>query len=162
MEYFSKIKRNEGNPSIPGEKLKNEYSIRIDKNGHKAVYQSGKTNLYEKIQSHEESCRLENILKRAQLGDRSGLKEGGIYGDFTVVPTSLAERQNTIIRIQNEFNKLPIEERKKYDFSVEKFIAVQSELAQQEAEKPVENPVIKPIENPVIKPIEKPVETVEN
>ena len=39
------------------------------------------------------------------------------------MPTSLAEMQNAIITIENEFNKLPLETRLKFNQSAEKYIS---------------------------------------
>ena len=66
---------------------------------------------------------IENILQRAQLGDEEALNRvNAQYLDTTDMPKTLAEAQNKIISIKNEFEKLPVDMRRQFDFSPEKYI----------------------------------------
>ena len=100
-----------------------KYEVTVDKKGHKTLKQNGYTNTYAKIQEALESTLIENILMRAKLGDEEALNRvQAQYLDTTDMPKTLAEAQNKIISIKNEFEKLPIDLRRQFDFSPEKYI----------------------------------------
>lgn len=106
-----------------GSKFHDNWEVTIDERGHKTLMQSGSTNTYAKIQEHLEETLIENILQRAALGDEEALNRvNAQYLDTTDMPKTLAEAQNKIISIKNEFEKLPIELRRQFDFSPEKYI----------------------------------------
>lgn len=122
--FYSKTKKRPTERLNVGEKEKTTYSMAVDKNGHKELKETGKTNFYEKIQENAETCKIENILKRYQLGDESALNRyTPAWFDASEYPTNLAEAQQAIINLENIFSSLPIEIRKEYDHSAEKFIA---------------------------------------
>lgn len=124
MTVYSRFNRPERMHTEAGRKFKNEYEIKIDEDGHKRVHKSGETNLYERIQEALPDTLIINILDRAAMGDPEALaRHQENYLDATDMPKTLAEAQNTIIRIQNEFEDLPAEVRKKFDFSAEKYVA---------------------------------------
>lgn len=107
-----------GNPYEP------EYNIEFDKNGKKNLVKVGETNTYSLIQESYEATKIENIMRRATEGDPNALNlTNGMYMDITDMPTSLAEMQNFVIKAQNEFDKLPIEIRKKFNMNVSEYIA---------------------------------------
>lgn len=100
------------------------YEVEIDTTGHKHLVKTGKTNTYEKIQASLESTKIETIMRRAAGGDLTALAvTNGQYLDCTDMPHSLAEAQNMLIKLEAQFNKLPLEIRQKYDMSAEKYIA---------------------------------------
>lgn len=121
--YTRTIKRpTEAAPS--GSSEADIYEVEIDTTGHKHLVKTGKTNTYEKIQASLESTKIENIIKRAAGGDLEALAvTNGQYLDCTEMPHSLAEAQNMLIKLEAQFNKLPLEIRQKYDMSAEKYIA---------------------------------------
>lgn len=100
------------------------YEVEIDSTGHKHLVKTGKTNTYEKIQASLESTKIETIMRRAASGDVTALAvTNGQYLDCTEMPHTLAEAQNMLIKLEQQFNKLPLEVRQKYDMSAEKYIA---------------------------------------
>lgn len=106
-----------------GSKFHDNYEVTIDDKGHKTLSQCGSTNTYAKIQEHLEETLIENILQRAQLGDTEALERvNAQYLDCTDMPKTLADAQNKILAIKNEFEKLPIDLRREFDFSPEKYI----------------------------------------
>ena len=108
-----------------GSKMKNDYEIQIDKKGHKELKKIGEHDLYAEIQSYAEEVKIENILARAAAGDDSMLNmRQGFYADITEFPTSLAEAQNSILKLSQGFDKLPAEIREKFDNSKEKFVSL--------------------------------------
>lgn len=106
-----------------GRKYANTYEITIDKNGHKTLNKTGETNTYAMIQEYLEESKIENILKRATEDPTVLEAANGQYIDCTEMPTTLAEAQNLIIRLNTEFDSLPIETKKKFDMSAEKYVA---------------------------------------
>lgn len=106
-----------------GSKFAKEYSMQIDEKGHKTLMKVGETNIYEKIQAGLEDTLIENILTRASMGDTTALdRVQGNYLDCTEMPETLADAQNRILLLKSEFNRLPIELRREYNFSAEEFV----------------------------------------
>ena len=102
-----------------------EYMETIDENGHRTLEKNGETDTYAMIQASLEETKIENIIRKATLGDPTALTQTmGAYIDTTDMPTSLAEMQNTIITIENEFNRLPLATRLKFNQSAEKYISM--------------------------------------
>lgn len=125
MEFFSRVKLPKRKAAPSGSRYGKTYQMTIDKNGHKVLVEDGLTDNYEKIQSHLESTKIENIMQRAMMGDTSGLNQKQpLFMDFRNMPTTLAEAQNMIVKIEEEFNRLPLTVRQKFDHSPEKYIAM--------------------------------------
>lgn len=99
------------------------YHVDIDKNGHKTLKADGKTNRYEKIQSYLEETKIENILARCAIDPYALNQRAGQYVDMVDAPKNLAEYQNIVIKIKNEYEGLPLEQREKFGFSLEKYVA---------------------------------------
>lgn len=98
------------------------YGYEIDKYGQKVLVQTGETNMYEKIQESLEETKIENILKRVAMGDNSIMRPDGIYADLTESPKNLIQARQQMQQLENLWNGLDNEIKRKYDFSVEKFI----------------------------------------
>lgn len=93
------------------------------KNGRKQLTQTGWHNVYEEIQIDAESCKIENILHQVAMGDLSALKaREATYIDATNMPKSLMEAQNLVIRLKDEFDKMPIEVKKEFNNSADKYV----------------------------------------
>ena len=99
------------------------YHVDIDKNGHKRLIPDGKTNRYQKIQSYLEETKIENIIARCAIDPFALNQRAGQYVDMVDAPKTLAEAQNIIIKIKNEFEGLPLDQREKFGNSVEKYVA---------------------------------------
>lgn len=124
MEVYSRFKNRPTEPAPSGEMEEDVYEIQVDVRGHKSLVATGKTNVYEKIQESLEETKIENIIRRALGGDESALAVmHGTYADVREAPKSLAEMQQAIIAANNEFLKLPVEYREKFNHSPEQFIA---------------------------------------
>lgn len=107
-----------------GRKFANEYAMQINEKGHKTLQKVGETNVYEKIQAGLEDTLIENILTRAAMGDSKALNRiQGNYLDCTEMPETLADAQNRILLLKSDFDKLPVELRREYNFSAEEFVA---------------------------------------
>lgn len=124
MAFYSRTKKRPTEATNPGNEWHQEYRIAIDLNGHKYLEEDGQTNIYDKIQESLEETKIENIIRRAVGGDETALAVmHGQYMDTTNMPTSLAEMQQAIITATEEFFKLPLDIRQKFDQSPEQFIA---------------------------------------
>nr|CAI9750259.1 virion structural protein [Microvirus sp.] len=124
-KIWSRFDRPEAEESPAGTYTEPEYTEYIDENGHLSLKQTGETPTYEMIQAALEETKIENIIRRATLGDPTALAATqGAYLDTTNMPTSLAEMQEAIIKTTNEFNDLPLEIRLKFDQSAEKYISM--------------------------------------
>ena len=122
IPFFSRYKRPEGNGNETGTKYDKTYAMIIDNNGHKVLKCTGETNRYEKVQQYKEECLIENILARAQIDPGILNRKQGMYFDATEAPKTLAEAQNRILAVKQEFMKLPVEIRAKFDHSPEKYV----------------------------------------
>lgn len=124
-KIWSRFDRPDTEESPAGTATEPEYTEYIDKNGHLTLKETGETPTYEMIQAALEETKIENIIRKATLGDPTALAATqGAYIDTTELPTSLAEMQNMLINANNEFEKLPLETRLKFDQSAEKYISM--------------------------------------
>lgn len=123
MVFRSRLSCPAATPAPVGDIYAPVYQIELDANGSKIVVEAGQTNLYDKIQSHLEQSKVENVVRRLSVGDTSMLRPEGVYADVTDLPNDLAGMQNLILRIKSEFDQLPLDVRKAYDFSAEKYVA---------------------------------------
>lgn len=109
----------------PGSRLAPKHAVRIDDNGHKSLVQTGEfTNIYEKIQSHVEECDIKLIWERAQTEGYEILnKREAISGDVTMCPTSMLDAAQKLQDMENDFNQLPLDVRRSFNFSFTEYIA---------------------------------------
>lgn len=109
--------------SNPGSPLKSDKILQIV-DGRYDLVEVGKSNLYNEIQSHKDSCDIYKLLERYQAGDLSALsKVAGQYMDITDAPTTLAEAYTFIGNAEKFFSKLPLKLREEYDFDPSKFVS---------------------------------------
>lgn len=124
IKYGTRYGDNKIFATATGTKFDKTYHVDIDKEtGHKSLIADGKTNRYEKIQSYAEECKIENILARCAVDPYALNQRAGQYVDMVNAPKTLAEAQNIMIKIKNEFAGLSLEDRNKFGNSVEKYIA---------------------------------------
>lgn len=110
--------------SEPGSGMKDTYKMHVDEDGKRELRKSGEYNLYAEIQSYKDSVSIDYILTRFMNGDDSALSRAqGIYGDFTSMPTTLAELQQRVIDAEDLFNSLPLDIRAQYNHSASEFFA---------------------------------------
>ena len=88
----------------PGDPIRQDYIA--DENGNPVP--SGKTNLYDEIQSHRASVELSTLLQRYAAGDETALnKIDGVYADVADTPSSLQELHERIRTAEEYFRDLP-------------------------------------------------------
>lgn len=132
--------------SKTGSPKKPLYRLFVDDDGKRELRKSGEYDLYAEIQSYKDSCSIEYILSRFAAGDTSALSRvQGVYGDFTEMPTTMAELQQRVIDATALFDSLPLDVREQYNFSPSEFFAqLDSEKTKNifKQLKPVEDAVI--------------------
>ncbi len=113
-----------GTKSVPGSGMKDTYKMHVDADGKRELRKSGEYNLYAEIQSYKDSVSIDYILSRFVNGDETALSRvQGIYGDFTQMPTTMAELQQRVIDAEHLFNTLPLDIRAQYNHSASEFFA---------------------------------------
>ena len=126
-EFYSRTNMPSTIPQPECSKIVPTYGIEIDDDGKVRVVETGKTNLYEKIQASKEDTLIYNILDRFKAGDVTALqKNQGYYADLTEMPKTLAEAQQSLITAENYFNSLPLDVRKEFNHSFSEFLATAS------------------------------------
>ena len=123
--FYSRSNRPKTIPQPKCEENIPTFSIQINKStGKKELVETGKTNLYQKIQASKDATLIYNIIDRYNAGDESVLsKTIGSYGNFTKMPTTLVEAQQKLIDAERTFEQLPITIREKYNNSYTEFLA---------------------------------------
>ena len=113
-----------GAKTVSGSGMKDTYKMHVDADGKRELKKSGEYNLYADIQSYKDSVSIDYILTRFVNGDETALSRvQGIYGDFTQMPTTMAELQQRVIDAEHLFNNLPLDIREQYNFSASEFFA---------------------------------------
>lgn len=105
-----------------GDGIEEIYGYEINKYGQKVLVKQGEYSLYDKIQESLEETKIENILQRVAMGDNSVMRPDGIYADLSDVPKNLIEARKSMQKLENLWNTLDNEIKKKYDYDVDKFI----------------------------------------
>ena len=109
-------------PTPEGTRYINTYQEEVKK-GRLQLVKTGQTNVYEMIQQDAESCKIENILHAVAMGDLQALQQReATYVDATTMPKNLMEAQNLVIRLKDEFYKMPVEVRKEFNNSPEMYV----------------------------------------
>lgn len=123
MEFYSRTNLPATIAQPKCEKIIPTYGRKVGDDGKVKVVETGKTNIYEKIQVSKDETLVYNILDRFNAGDINALNQRkGSYGDFTNAPKTLAEAQQTLINAENYFYSLPLEVRKEFNHSVSEFL----------------------------------------
>lgn len=126
MSYFKTgVSRRKTIPTEHGTREKMNYRIEIDKEtGHKEIVFNGMTDTYMKIQAGRDRADINNIIARAQRGDMSGLKDQtkAIYGNMQI-PDNMIDIANLKLKIDQAWEKLPIEVRREYNHDPDLYFA---------------------------------------
>lgn len=108
--------------SPTGNGMEDIWEYEINKYGQKVLVKTGEYSLYDQIQESLEETKIENILARVAAGDNSMMRPDGIYGDVTTAPKNLIEARQQMQKLENLWNGLDNEIKKKYDYDLDKFI----------------------------------------
>lgn len=120
-----------------GNRFHPTYALGFDDKGRKILKEKkgGRIDVYAEIQSHAASVDINNIIQRFNNGDISVLDNGkGYFVDLTQFPKTYAEMIQRMQNAENYFDSLPLEERKRFNFSFEQFLAQEPTIIQQPIE----------------------------
>lgn len=106
-----------------GDPVKIEYQLRIV-DGCRTLVETGKTSLYDYIQSHADSVDIHKILERcAMLDDYSLLNRmPAQFMDVSEMPKTLAEAYAAVQDAENFFDRMPTDIKEKYDNNFLQFL----------------------------------------
>lgn len=122
---FTQFNKPEAKPTNPGSHFIDTYQEIIDKKGKLRLEKTGQSNVYERIQSNVESCKIENILHAVAMGDLNALHQReATYCDSTTMPKTLRDAQDLVIRLKDEFYKMPLDVRKEFENSPEMYVSL--------------------------------------
>lgn len=108
----------------PGDPIHVLYAPSVAASGDFELKVCGKENTDEIIQSYAESTDIRVILARVAAGEVDLLQQrSGSFGDFTRMPTSLAEALQLQMDSNKLFNSLPVDVRRQFNDSPEQFFA---------------------------------------
>ena len=106
-------------------KFEPEYKEIINKNGKKELKETGKINVYEKIQEAREGTAIEELTKKylVKINDMDLTKLDEAVTDLTNMPTNLIETMNVINKAREIYDNSPAELRNKFNNNFTEFIA---------------------------------------
>lgn len=126
MRVFTKdIQKREIKSCNPGSRYVTVHKVRIDDNGHKTLMATGeKKNAYAIIQKHADEVDIYEIMRRCEIEGYQILDAKQVYeGDVTMTPKTMMEAMQKLQDAENNFNKLPLEVREKFNYSFTEYIA---------------------------------------
>lgn len=102
-----------------GDRTHTLYSGRYTDTGHFILEESGKEDIYDKIQSHAASTDIHVILDRFRRGDIEALGDASrsVFFDTAEMPKNYAHLLNIVNEGEQAFMSMPVEERAKYGHS---------------------------------------------
>lgn len=123
IPFRTAFRRPQTEPASSGSDMLADYQKSIDKDGQTVLVKTLK-NLTDEIQAMSVQCDIDNIIQRASVGDESALNQVKdlLFGDTVGAPKNMIEAHAQIKRARLEFDSLPLEVRKLFNFNVEEFI----------------------------------------
>lgn len=110
--------------SYPGERFRNVYTPKIEKDGTVKLTVSGKEDLKELYNSYRDEYDPNVLIARYQAGDLTALQRGNpVFMDCLSMPKSLAEAYELNFRAERCFENLPAEIKEKFGNSYFQFIS---------------------------------------
>lgn len=122
MSFFSRTNTPQCLPANPGTPFEKVYQFKFV-NGVKVLTDTGeRINTYEVIQADAESCAISNII--AKCTDVSALRANASQMfDATKLPSCMEDYMNLQIKLNKQFDALPVETRAKFNNNVNLFIS---------------------------------------
>lgn len=97
-----------------GSQYEDIYNAKIQSDGKIFLEVVGKKDLQQEIDSWLEQTDMAYIIRQMQAGTYVG-RSGGMYGDFTSMPETMAEAMQVMINAENAFNELDPDIKVKFD-----------------------------------------------
>lgn len=119
---YGRFNRPKTIPSPAGDGILRQYEVRIV-DGKRVISVASESSLIDKVKEAFPDTLIYNILARHERGDITALnKVQGQYMDVVGMPSTLAQAQQMLIDIRNDFDQLPQDVRKHFNNSVDEFI----------------------------------------
>lgn len=111
-------------PSHKGSGEKPIYSTELDEHGILKVVRTGYQDMQQLINSHLGEVEIHSVLERFSMGLVSNVRDHGLqYGDFTQLPTSMADILNLQHKVEQAFDSLSDELKAKYHNSKNEWLS---------------------------------------
>lgn len=109
-------------PSNPGTDTVPKYKSIVNQDGSVTLIPDGVRYLQDEIQSYEEQCNVNNIMRRYAAGDVNALGSvQGTFADIFDIPQTRQEALQAIMDAQATFDQLPADVRQRFNGSWEAF-----------------------------------------
>lgn len=109
-------------PTPSGSKFLTTYTLSTEE-GRETLTPTGKNNIYDMIQADLEDSKIENVIKKVMMGDLSVLRQSEPqYIDASTMPNDMMTIQNIIVKTKQEFERMPEEVRKLFNYSAEEYV----------------------------------------
>lgn len=110
--------------SNSGSRFAPVFSLKSKEAGNIELEITGEKDIYSAIQANKDSVSIKTIMARYELGEADILqKKHGQFIDISDMPTNFADIMKTVITAENNFNELPLDVRKEYNFSPAEYIS---------------------------------------
>lgn len=111
-------------PSPAGDVYHTLYKTKVHVDGSFDLIEDGKENWQEYIDSFRESTDMSYILKQLAIGNTQVVNQTpGYYGDFTKMPSTMAEAMQIMMDAETAFYELPLDIRNNFDNNVSIWLA---------------------------------------
>lgn len=117
MTFRSRVNYPEAIPTPSGKSFSRVFVKAYDDNGEPYLRDTGQIRHdYDLIQAYLDDTRIANIVARYESGDKSVLaKTQKLYADLTATAHSLQESENALIKVQNFYDRMPVEVKNKFN-----------------------------------------------
>lgn len=110
MDFYSAYNPPESKPTCAGEKTRKTYRWAEDENGEKYLVEDEEINIADEIESYHEETKITNIIRRATYDVEAANQlmgdSGSAGADMTVMPESLMEAQNILVKAKQAYANL--------------------------------------------------------
>lgn len=124
MKFRSRSDYSHTNSSPTGSRLRNTYQKVVGSDGTSRLERVGVEDVYDSIQKAANGNTIEDLLRRAKLGDVSAIKPPvDSFADVSAAPKDLLEAHSQMQTVTSKFNSLPAEVKAKFGNSIDTFIS---------------------------------------
>lgn len=144
--------------SESGSGLHDVFNAKVLPDGRIDLVKTGVEDIHAKIQAEKACTDMSYIIAKIESGDMSVIDDrNAMYGDFTTMPSNLAEMMQLQIDANRMFDSLPVEVKKEFDNDRNKFFASSGSEEWFKKVSPVLSPEMREALNPVKPVVVEPV-----
>lgn len=122
--FYSESNKPKTIPMPETSKFETTYIEKINpKTGKKELVETGKTNVYEKIQEAINGNEINNLMETYKNINQIATPANDAIIDLTELPENLIEANNMLIDARNEFNAKTTKFKQKFNNSFEQYVA---------------------------------------